>query len=575
MFIESINITKFRAVENLKFDFKHDINAFGGENGIGKTSMLDAILWMLSDETIVCGKDNTKNLDDNDKTKPIIVELSFLKDEGRLELKREYKANYKDGEFKDYSNLFWINDAKYSGTDYFKRLRKEFHLEDAPDVKGFNIFRALIDFDYFGTLDYKIAREVIESILHLDSAEDILGKDIYTAIRSDLIGQNYDIAKLKTTYNTQEKAKEFDIEKSTTTINTLKANFKPIDKEKLSQLENAYLKLKDDEYEHSAEYKSAYQTLQEKSNKVSQLSTELNKLKNDYNILDAKNNNIIKPLEVKENQVELLRKEFVRVKNSVSVCPNCKYELNKDDIAKELREISAKGKQLNAEIEELKKQFKTEELKQLKSAYDLKQIEYNDAVKDYEKCNADFSKIIENEDNEQRVFYQEKQNKLTEISSEIASMKSASNQSAIDDATKVLSAQKEELAKIQIKKELVVDFEKEKIQAIQEKVDDVFPGIEFVLTEISDRGAEKKTCRPTYKGVDYQRLNDGQRIQLGFDIIKCLNNVLGIEDRLPVMFDKLRDLSKDNINLLKSNNDNIQIFTTFVSSESQIQIYNL
>ena len=117
MYIEHLKIEKFRAVKNVEFDFgDKNINALGGENGVGKTTIIDSILWVLSDETLVCGKDNTKNLDDNDKTKPLVVELTLVKaDQTRLVLKREYKALFKDdGTFKDYSNLFWINDIIFS-----------------------------------------------------------------------------------------------------------------------------------------------------------------------------------------------------------------------------------------------------------------------------------------------------------------------------------------------------------------------------------------------------------------------------------------------------------------------------
>lgn len=574
MYIKHLKIEKFRAVENVEFDFNLNINALGGDNGVGKTTVIDSILWMLSDETMVCGKDNNKNLDDNDKTKPIIVELSFEKDEGNFVLKREYRANFKDGEFKDYSNLFWINDAKYSSTDYFKRLKKEFNLENAPDVKGFNIFRALIDFDYFGTLDYKIAREVIENILHLDSAENILGKELYSSIRSDLIGQDYDIAKLKTTYNAQEKAQQNEITKTKASIEALKSNLKPFDKKLYDELKEKYNLLSVKEFEHSAEYKSAYDDVDSQLSISNGLYSELEKLRNELKLLETKNDNILKPLDLKSKEVEQLRKDFVRIQNGVKKCPNCNYELNKDEIHEELKEISIKGKKLNSEIAELKSLIKTDEINNLREQVANKEKEWKKSNELLNEKRKSADNVLLKEDEQQQMFYQEKQSKLNELNAQIYEMEKSNDTGSIEKLSKQLDAAKEELAKIEYKQEVLIDYEKEKIQAIQEKVDEVFPGIEFVLTEISDRGAEKKTCRPTYKGVDYQRLNDGQRIKIGFEIIEDLNNVLEIKDRLPIIFDKFRDLSKENALGLKDITES-QIFTTFVGNEQTIKLYQM
>ena len=121
MLIKSLSIQKFRAIENVDFQFKDGINAFGGENGVGKTTVLDSILWMLCDDTLITGQDNSKNLDDNASDKPIQVEMTLELASGvELNLKREYQPKFtKDGTFASYSNKFWINDASYTATKSF------------------------------------------------------------------------------------------------------------------------------------------------------------------------------------------------------------------------------------------------------------------------------------------------------------------------------------------------------------------------------------------------------------------------------------------------------------------------
>lgn len=575
MLIKSLSIQKFRAVENVDFQFKDGINAFGGENGVGKTTVLDSILWMLSDDTLITGQDNSKNLDDNASDKPIHVEMTLELASGvELNLKREYQPKFtKEGTFASYSNKFWINDASYTATEYFKRLKKEFGIVD-PEIKKFNILRALIDFDYFGTIDYQIARDVIENILHLETAGDIINKEKYMLIKNDLIGQNYDIAKTKTMYNSQKDIKENEINKLKENIKVLKENIKPLDKNKLEELTNNYNILKSKEYEHSAEYKTAYDKVNTATAENNELYKEISKLKDELTLIEIKNENILKPLDEKTKEVESLRKEFVRVKSSVKKCPNCNYELNHDEILNELKEMSDRGKKLAQEIKELSTQVKTEELNALRENVALKEKEYKQKMKELDVLRNDFDVYIEKEDNESASFYRARQEKLDELGNEISQMKSESNTTTIDNLTEQLQTYQNDLAKLLVKKELLVDFEIDKINEINDKVKSVFPNIDFVLIEVSDRGAEKKTCKPQFNGVDYLRLNDGQRIKIGFEIIDGLTQAFNIKDKMPIIFDKLRDLSKTNIIDLKEK-ANAQIFTTFVGNEDKINLYEM
>jgi len=575
MLIKSLSIQKFRAVENVDFQFKDGINAFGGENGVGKTTVLDSILWMLCDDTLITGQDNSKNLDDNASDKPIHVEMTLELASGvELNLKREYQPKFtKDGTFASYSNKFWINDASYTATEYFKRLKKEFGIVD-PEIKKFNILRALIDFDYFGTIDYQIARDVIENILHLETAGDIINKEKYMLIKNDLVGQNYDIAKTKTMYNSQKDIKENEINKLKENIKVLKENIKPLDKNKLEELTNNYNILKSKEYEHSAEYKTAYDKVNTATAENNELYKEISKLKDELTLIEIKNENILKPLDEKTKEVESLRKEFVRVKGSVKKCPNCNYELNHDEILNELKEMSDRGKKLAQEIKELSTQVKTEELNAMRENVALKEKEYKQKMKELDVLRNDFDVYIEKEDNESASFYRARQEKLDELGNEISQMKSESNTTTIDNLTEQLQTYQNDLAKLLVKKELLVDFEIDKINEINDKVKSVFPNIDFVLIEVSDRGAEKKTCKPQFNGVDYLRLNDGQRIKIGFEIIDGLTQAFNIKDKMPIIFDKLRDLSKANIIDLKEK-ANTQIFTTFVGNEDKINLYEM
>lgn len=574
MIIKKMKIKKFRGVENVEFDFLNSLNAFSGENGIGKTTLLDSILWVLCDETLICGKTNSSNLDDNDIKAPLEVELDLVKADGsELILKRNYYAKFNNDVFDDYVNKFSINDANYSVSDYFKRIKQELGLQNEPIVKGFNILRCLIDFDYFGSIDYKIAREVIENVLKLESAGDIINKEKYFEIKNDLIGQNYDISKTKTMYNTQKKNKEYEIDKIKNEMNVLKDNIKPLNKTKYENLKNDVEEVKIKEYEHSVEYKKIKKEFEDFSNDVQLTYNELMKLKNDYRTLEIKNANVLNPLETKNKELENLRTQFIKVKASATKCPKCDFVLNENDIVKQLTEISNRGKKLNNEIEELKKLIKTDELNILKNNISLKEEEYNNLLNKQNELKSQFTSLIEKEDLESQNFYKAKQERLDALKEEIYKMELESNKKPLEDKEQELEKSKVDLAKLELKTQLLIEFEKDKIYEISKKVNTVFPNIEFILTEVSNKGAELKTCKATYNGVDYLRLNDGQKIKLGLEIIDDFNRYLGILDPLPVVFDKMKDLSNSSITSILDN-FKFQIFTTFVDNNTKIVLHS-
>ena len=91
-----------------------------GKNGSGKSTIIDAIFWLLTDETLVYGCQNSDNLDKNDRKLPVNVCGYFIKDNGEsLKLRRKLTPKFnKAGEFSKYDTELEINDAEYSVKQY-------------------------------------------------------------------------------------------------------------------------------------------------------------------------------------------------------------------------------------------------------------------------------------------------------------------------------------------------------------------------------------------------------------------------------------------------------------------------
>ena len=141
MRLKKISIVKFRNLSNVEFEIPDGKKAvvFGGRNGVGKTTMIDSVMWLLCDETIVYGKENSDNLDKNSRKETVEVTCLFVKDDGtELELKRKLYPKYtKSGEFSSYANEFYINGAEYASKKYLARLLNDelgVKVENNPEV---------------------------------------------------------------------------------------------------------------------------------------------------------------------------------------------------------------------------------------------------------------------------------------------------------------------------------------------------------------------------------------------------------------------------------------------------------
>jgi len=89
-------ITHFKGIKSLEVDFSHNTNSYG-DNATGKTSVMDAFLWLLF------GKDSTdrtafevKHISQNGKgsSKDVEVEGELLVDDQPVTMKRIFREKW-------------------------------------------------------------------------------------------------------------------------------------------------------------------------------------------------------------------------------------------------------------------------------------------------------------------------------------------------------------------------------------------------------------------------------------------------------------------------------------------------
>lgn len=621
MIIKNLEIINFRGIKNLHFDFNKKINVFSGRNGIGKTSVIDAIMWMLTDETLVYEKQNADNRNTNNLKEVVNVILELANENENYVLERKYYDSYKtdmngDLIFAKTVNEFKINGAKYGAKEYIDFIKYNVLKLDRSVVlpKEYNIVRSVVDYNYFGKIDYKIARSFLESILELESDEDILKDEKFASVKRELQSQRYDVTK------TVSKLKS-DFENCKNTIANQEFALKQLeekyDEEKSNLLEQCREErdlvfssnpsentvilglnrlLQEVEENIKGEEKNKTEAIFESQQKITSLvniGTKTNTL------LQEKNNNV----EKLENDVEKIKVQIEALKGAITEqqkrslpkneCPNCGFQLNVEEtkefekskemqIAKTEEVVNSLVEQINEKME-LKKNL-VEEIEELNK----KQKEYGES---FYKEKERLEELQKQEETEFLKTLKERKEELEkQRKEELEKLTSERNQKLADLNAKIESCilqkdikEKIELAKETIKKNKIIanhiennidlakDFKKTKIEKIKEKVNKVFPELDIeILEENQNTGAIKEVCYLKLQGTEYKGINDGHRKMIGITFIENIKKKLNLEN-LPIIFDKMADVDKEM--LYKINNiTNSQIFTTKVGEEEKITL---
>lgn len=578
MKLKRLEIVNFRNVKNFSIDVPSNSKAIilNGKNGIGKSTILDAIYWLLCDETLVYGSQGSDNIDKNNRKEPVDITAIFVKDNGEdLKLRRKLTPKFtKTGEFSKYDNELEINDASYSVKQYFARIKNEelgILSENDPEVSSFNTLRCLLDYNYLNHIDYKVARNKIEKILKISKDEDLVSNEVYQLIKDDLKAQLYDVAKVRTKFNKQKEIADSRVNDLNKEYFNIKSTTKPIDEEELKNLEESKAKIEALKYEYSIEYKSAIEqnaTLKAKENEAT----------NKYNAAYVKYENDLKKFkELQEqkdrcvNKLGMLKEQFISTKSLITKCPNCNFELNGNEIKKKLADINEQGRLTDISRKEFESKMSAYDIESITKEFNQAQQEYKDLINEKNLMADKLNELIRNENVKAQIFNEEKTRKLIEINAQISQLKSSANEELLKRKENELSIAREELATIESKIELLKDFEVNKNKAITLRINEVFPNLDFRLFETSDTGAVSNTCKVYLKNVGYEGVNTGHKIILGYEILKSLRKALGVKETLPFIFDNVSDLDGENFKEI-INSINCQVITACASNEQEIKV---
>ena len=617
MKIKNVEIKRFRNLENVSFDLKQT-NIFSGKNGIGKTTIIDSILWCLCGETIVYGKQDSDNRNSHNLRDIVNVILTIEFNGVETTLERKYYDNWvvdKDGneKFSEVKNLYFVNGSKYKKDEYYDYIKGLINVPKYISIpKDYNLLRSLIDYNYYSSIDYKIARKFTENILKLKSDSEIIEEERFKDIKIDMQILNYDFAKCINKYDNERKEKEVLVADKTTLLNNYKSQY-DIDKvNELAKLEEERSKEIAKNIENETEFKGIFESLEqtrliiqetkenqkntnfEITNKLNELikkgyniDNEIKSLQSDLKVLEYKSETAI----VDRKRLESQKGDLQKATFKETLCPYCGGIVNqneKDNFEKHQNEEKGKiEEKLNSlineysdnqkKIYEINKKIRelTEEKAKVGSTYyelkakkeDVDKSFEEQTIKPLEERAEELNKKLEELKNEFNVKKITTISELTSKIDEYSNIRTLPNK--IESLEEEIKQLKQAIFSCEIKKDLVKEFKETKLKLIKESTHTVFPQLDFEIMEVNvNTGAMKEVCYAKLKDVEYKGINDGHRKLVGIIIIEDIKKALGIDD-LPIIFDKRADVDNDMLETIKKTT-NAQIITTEVSDNETI-----
>ncbi|MEG1506509.1 MAG: AAA family ATPase [Bacilli bacterium] len=387
-------ITNFRNINSLEINFSNNITEITGENGLGKTNTLSAILWCLFGKDIQDNKQFTIS--------PIIdgIEKNDITTNVKLIINNDYIVS------RTYYKRVVTLQTGYIGNDGAENLanisQSNFQEELRDKLVSEETFKSLSNINYIPNLHWKDLKKLIFELIGDISNEEVLLRDNFLLIE-EMITKLGTESTQTSLYNTDKELNE-DIKRLETEYQTL-VNTKEKYVSSIEDLET---------------YKNRKKEIETIMFNVSKQQEELNKIR-DISF-------------DKRQKIELLKQKINKIGNDIEYNNNAivdyrdlyiKNSYNIEDIRKdEINIVSSNIFTLKTELKGLESQiiFKESHIRELKDKGDLLKLK---VVKiENNKCNSCGQllpkELIENTLNK---LNEENENKLLEIKKEYDSEK--------------------------------------------------------------------------------------------------------------------------------------------------------
>ena len=492
MRIDTLTIENFKSIKSLQIEFGGGNAVISGQNGTGKTSILDAVCWLLTNRMADGKMGESCNIHTPDKI--TVVEMKML---DGLTIRRECNGK----------SVYFVHGAPYNATN-FKICINEIFKNAVPIL--------LVPFN-FCRLHYTERRSILlklfASNIKVDTAKfagiaDLLKTMTPEQIIKSQIRKQHEIEKERSTIparidelSQSQNCKQYDVEAIQAEIESLQTQISA-NAEILKKLQ------------------AQKSQLDEKRGEALKLERQALQLENRLADLRA---------QFRANEIALaeLRKLFSDTQAATTgVCPTCGNKVpanNLEQLQTKLADIVAKGKKLAEQQELLKSGAATlkDKITELRSQ-NREQYETDDAA---DELRAALSASVE---------LREKLFSTKKILAD--AQRTAETQKRIEQ----LKAREVELgvAKSQCDKQIYLasEYIRRQMKLLEESVNQHFQFVQFQMFQpFKVAEGVKECCEPFMGDVPYAALSKGEQLKVSLDIFNALQKAYGVE--LPVFID--------------------------------------
>lgn len=189
LYIERLEITNFKGIQSAVYEFSDETNIFG-RNGTGKSSIVDAFMWLLFNKDAMGNapdpdKFNPKPLDDEGREIHYLdtTVVAYCKLDGSpFVLKRTQRENWvtkrgtKDAVFQGNGSTYWINEVETKESDFTERIGR---------IASDNVFRLITTLGAFNAMKKDERRTVLLALSGIDVDAELLQREEYASIAAE------------------------------------------------------------------------------------------------------------------------------------------------------------------------------------------------------------------------------------------------------------------------------------------------------------------------------------------------------------------------------------------------------
>lgn len=362
LIIKKLEVENFRNIEKGTFEFTDGINIIGGKNQIGKTNLLNAISFLLTD-TLLYGNNDLTSMKPNENLNALVsVNGTFDLNGKELTIKKTYQTKMdKTGNYVGNVEKYYINDIERTTLKQFNQdLTMTLGLSGIETRTKVDLFQAMSNPFYIGDLSNSNKWKELQALLYemginVEDSEVISQSEQMNVLNFDMHSRTY--SELKLYYDQQTKL--------------LTQKIQELNVKKGTLLENS--KIDDKEVEQASEQKE-------------KIEAEIFRIRE-----SCKNENYFKDIDTKINAAKLdaaqLRsQEILEYTNSIPTNNNAGTTIDKiNDLSNKMQELFNTRNDYERTIAQLKAKLTGEVVAQLKTERETLLLQFNDLKKESEK----------------------------------------------------------------------------------------------------------------------------------------------------------------------------------------------